>query len=193
MTKMLAMFKRDPSTIGTFGVEVYEAKESDMWLSMSYGRDVIRIDPYWFEWNPSGEKGLEAYFAPFWDLLLKIPSARLHWGKHWPKPGTTYTSADGKVSRTIGADYCQKSFPKYKDWMRLRAKYDPKQIFVTDYWRELLGIPEPMFAGGGAGSGGTGDAAAAATAAAAAAVAAVAAAVPPPQTTVQVKHICSCM
>ncbi len=136
---MDSMFSNNPDTIGTFGIELYEAKKSDMWMSMSYGYDVIRIDPYWFEWNSRGTP--DSYYIPFWNLLLKIPSARLHWGKHWPQTGTTYRTEDGKFSRTIGADYCAKSYPRYHDWMQLRSKYDPHQIFVTDYWRGLLGIP----------------------------------------------------
>jgi D-arabinono-1,4-lactone oxidase len=101
-------------------------------MSQSYGRDVIRIDPYWWECNPRGT--LEEFFAKYWDVLLVIPTARLHWGKHIPKVGSKYGDM------TIGPDYVAKAFPKFGDWMRLREKYDPEQVFVTTYWRELLGI-----------------------------------------------------
>jgi hypothetical protein len=42
--------------------------------------------------------------------------------------------------RTIGPDYVRKSYPKFDAWLTKRAAFDPDQIFVTDYWRTLLGI-----------------------------------------------------
>jgi D-arabinono-1,4-lactone oxidase len=133
MDALRELFERDPQADGNFGVEVYGAKASPFWMSQSYGRDVLRIDPYWWEDNPKGT--LEEFFAKYWEVLLVIPTARLHWGKHMPKVGTRY----GDV--TIGPDYVAKAFPKFGDWMKLREKYDPEQVFVTTYWRELLGIP----------------------------------------------------
>jgi len=47
---------------------------------MSYGSDVIRIDPYWWEHNVKGN--LNDFFSVFWKGLLQIEGARCHWGKH---------------------------------------------------------------------------------------------------------------
>lgn len=101
-------------------------------MSMSYGRDVIRIDPYWWEYNVIGD--LDEYFDKFWKVLLPFESARLHWGKHWPAVGKTYGS------RTIGPGFVEESYPKFGEWKALRAQFDPKNVFVTKYWNNLLGL-----------------------------------------------------
>jgi hypothetical protein len=54
-------------------------------MSQSYGRDVVRIDPYWWEYNPEGN--LTDFFEKYWKALLPIETARLHWGKHFPAVG----------------------------------------------------------------------------------------------------------
>ena len=136
------MFAQNPATIGSFAIEIYPAKKSPFWLSMSYGYDVIRIDPYWLESNLRGD--MEEYFTNFWNVLLtQFPSSRLHWGKHFPKLGSTFDSSNNKAkpsSRTIGGDYCEKSYPKFSEWLTLRQKFDPFNIFLTSYWAGLLNI-----------------------------------------------------
>ena len=61
----------------------------------------------------------------FWELLKKY-DYRLHWGK----------SLSGDVA------YLKERYPRWDDFMQLREKMDPHQIFVTDYWRKHLGIEE---------------------------------------------------
>lgn len=126
------LFDNDPLAAGNFGVELYGAKASPFWMSQSYGRNVIRVDPYWWEFNPTGN--LHDFFTKYWNVLLTIPTARLHWGKHFPAVGQKF----GNI--TIGPEYVQQAFPKFNEWLSLRNKYDPQQIFVTSYWRSLLGI-----------------------------------------------------
>ncbi|XXY46656.1 D-arabinono-1,4-lactone oxidase [Sorangium sp. So ce269] len=135
MSALQDLFERDPLAAGNFGVEIYCAKASDFWMSQSYGRDVVRVDPYWWEYNPKGN--LQDFFTKYWNVLLTIPTARLHWGKHFPAVGTKF----GNI--TMGPDYVARAFPKFGEWMALRARYDPEQIFVTSYWRGMLGIPQP--------------------------------------------------
>jgi hypothetical protein len=135
MSALQALFERDPLAAGNFGVEIYCAKASPFWMSQSYGRDVVRVDPYWWEYNPKGN--LQDFFTKYWNVLLTIPTARLHWGKHFPAVGTKF----GDI--TIGPDYVAKAFPKFGQWLALRARYDPEQVFVTSYWRNMLGIPQP--------------------------------------------------
>ncbi|CAM6127034.1 unnamed protein product [Calypogeia fissa] len=126
------LLKTDPAAAGNLGVEIYPGKQSPFWMSMSYGRNVIRIDLYWLEYNVIGD--LEGYFDKFWKVLLPFESARLHWGKHWPAVGKTYGD------RTIGPDFVQTSYPKFGEWKALRAQFDPKNVFVTKYWNDLLGL-----------------------------------------------------
>jgi D-arabinono-1,4-lactone oxidase len=129
---LTTLFKNDQFAAGNFGVEIYPGKKSPFWMSMSYGRDVIRIDPYWWEYNVIGD--LDEYFDKFWKVLLPFESARLHWGKHWPAVGKTYGS------RTIGPGFVEESYPKFGEWKALRAQFDPKNVFVTKYWNNLLGL-----------------------------------------------------
>jgi len=112
---------------GSFSCEVYSAKKSVFWMSPSYDRDVIRIDIFWFGYN-SGSPS-ENYYPQFWNLLMKNTdfSCRFHWGKYMP----------------VAPEYLKKQYPKWDEFMLLRNKMDPDQIFVTDYWRKHLGIPEP--------------------------------------------------
>jgi len=110
---------------GSFSCEIYSAKKSDFWMSPSNGRDVIRVDIFWFGHN-SGSP-VENYYPQFWNLLMKDKnfSCRFHWGKYMP----------------IAPEYLKSQYPNWNGFMALRERMDPHQIFVTEYWRERLGIP----------------------------------------------------
>lgn len=139
------MFTTSPGSCGNFGCEFYAAKESQAWMSCGYGRDSVRVDPMWIEVNKFTD--INQFFGYFWTTLLpKYPSARLHWGKHAPAFGMTFPGRDGAPSRTIGPDYVAKSFPKFGDWLALRERFDPSQVFVTPHWRSFFGIPPPASA-----------------------------------------------
>ncbi len=132
------LFAKDAIACGSFGIEVYAAKRSPFWMSMAHGHDVIRIDPCWLEYNSRGT--LEDFFGRIWRVLLsRFPSARLHWGKHLPAAGTTFGVETG-TPRTMGADYCRETFPKFDEWLEMRAEFDPDQVFMTDYWRSMYSI-----------------------------------------------------
>eukprot|EP01084_Bolivina_argentea_P253275 425373_1 len=126
------LFDDDANAGGNLGFEIYAGKGSDFWMSPSFGRNSIRINPYWWKYNPKGN--MNDFFAKFWDVLLPIEGARLHWGKHFPEVGTEYKHF------TIGVDYVAKSYPKYEEFMKLRETFDPHQLFVTKYWKEMFGI-----------------------------------------------------
>jgi D-arabinono-1,4-lactone oxidase len=132
MEALETLFESDPDAAGNFGVEMYGAKSSPFWLSAAYNIDVIRVDPYFWEYNPTGN--LESFFDKYWAVLMPISTARLHPGKHMPKVGTRYKDVE------IGPKYMNHAFPRFQDWMQMRKIYDPEQIFVTNYWRKHLGI-----------------------------------------------------
>ncbi|CAG8477274.1 30582_t:CDS:2 [Gigaspora margarita] len=67
------------------------------------------------------------HFKFYWDTLSKY-GFRCHWGKYTPD---NY------------GDHVSKLYPQYNQWMNIRRQMDPKQIFVTPYWRKLLKIPNP--------------------------------------------------
>ncbi|KAG0052421.1 hypothetical protein BGZ83_002634 [Gryganskiella cystojenkinii] len=131
---LTTLFKNDPDAAGNFGVELYPAKDSPFWMSMSYGRKVLRVDVLWWEYNVIGT--LEEFYEKFWKVLLPFNSARLHWGKHFPAIGNTYGD------RTMGPDYVQKAYPRFGEWKSFRAEFDPKNVFVTKYWDDLLGLKQ---------------------------------------------------
>ena len=112
---------------GFYTVELAAGKKSDFWLSPAYSEAVIRINIMFFQKNSIKA---EDFFTQFWDLFQKneIPF-RPHWGKNLPLP-----------SSTSGPDYLQKQYPKWKDFLSLREKSDPNNIFLTNYWKTHLGI-----------------------------------------------------
>jgi D-arabinono-1,4-lactone oxidase len=108
-------------------VEILGGKSSDFWLHPGYGRDSLRLSINW--WSKNNEKTMD-YYQQFWDLLNKqgIPF-RLHWGKYLA-PATSAT----------GAVYLKQQFPRWSDFMALRKKMDPDNIFLNSYWRDQLAI-----------------------------------------------------
>ena len=39
-------------------------------------------------------------------------------------------------------DYLIKQYPQWDDFMKICKEMDPDQIFLTDYWKERLGLPK---------------------------------------------------
>ena len=109
---------------GSFSTEIYAAKKSDFWLSPSYNQDVIRVDIFWFKYN-EGNPATD-FYPQFWNLLMqnKDLSCRFHWGKYMP----------------VNPDYVKSQYPKMNDFLTLRSKLDPSNIFLTKYWKDRLGI-----------------------------------------------------
>jgi len=129
---------------GTYAWELYSAMPTPFWLSPAHssGDDewkdgAFRVDPYWFADN--AENPAKTFFAGLWKLLREndIPF-RLHWGKFQPE----YERGDRDW-----VDYFRAQYPRWDDFLRLRAERDPNNIFLTDYWRDRFGIwdePEPV-------------------------------------------------
>ena len=133
MDKLQELFE-DQQACGNLATEIYGAKESPFWLSMSYNQKMVRVDPYWWAYN-KGDK--IKFFSYFWNALLDIEQSRLHWGKCLPVVGDQY----GTI--TFNLAYLKSVYPKMDDWLKMREKMDPDQVFVTDYWRDILDIPAP--------------------------------------------------
>jgi hypothetical protein len=129
---------------GTYVWELYSAMPSRFWLSPAYtaGDDewsegAFRVDPYWFA-DSAGDPA-ETFFPGLWKLLRDndVPF-RLHWGKFQP--------ACARGDRTW-VDHFRAQYPRWDDFLRLRAERDPGNIFLTDYWRDRLGLwdePGPL-------------------------------------------------
>ena len=115
---------------GTYSCEIYAAKASDAWLSPSYQQDMVRIDVFWFRSRYDAPDAIEAFYRQYWELLEEF-DFRPHWAKYLPD------------LTAMGPDFLARRYPQWAQWRKLRVRMDPKQIFVTDYWRQLLGLPPP--------------------------------------------------
>ncbi|WNG52118.1 FAD-binding protein [Archangium minus] len=113
---------------GSFSCEIYAAKADDLWLSPAYKQDVVRVDVFWFHDRFRSEAELRAFYQQYWDLLKEY-DFRPHWAKYLP-------------NGDMGPEYLAQRYPQWKQFMELRARMDPHQLFVTDYWRGALGIPK---------------------------------------------------
>ncbi|HEX2548387.1 MAG TPA: D-arabinono-1,4-lactone oxidase [Gammaproteobacteria bacterium] len=122
-----------PEAAGNFMIEIYCAKKSPFWLSPSEGRDSLRVDLYWYDYNLVGNAN--HYFGLFWEKLMLIPGVRLHWGKFLPNPFERYGQLDYDPSML------QKNYAKLPEFLAFRENMDPDQLFVTPYWRKVLSIP----------------------------------------------------
>jgi hypothetical protein len=131
---------------GLYAWELYAAKPTRFWMGASHttGDDewkdgVLRIDVYWFGAN-RGDPAT-TFYPPLWELFRDngIPF-RLHWGKFQP----VYERGDRHW-----VDFFATHYPRWDDFLQLRARRDPNNIFLTSYWRDRFGLwdaPEPRAA-----------------------------------------------
>ena len=126
---------------GLYAWELYAAQATPFWMSASHstGEDewkdgAFRIDPYWFAANAGDPT--QTFFLQLWQLLRKheIPF-RLHWGKYQP----TYEPGDRDW-----VDFFKAQYPRWDDFLALRAVRDPNDIFLTGYWRDRFGLWPPQ-------------------------------------------------
>ncbi|HZF49588.1 MAG TPA: FAD-binding protein [Polyangiaceae bacterium] len=131
MSELRAYFdKGGLAATGTFSVELYGARENPFWMSPSSdGEAMVRVDFFWFGYNDGDPT---SFYDQFWDLLAKY-NFKLHWGKYLPK--------DPAPAKRWAAYFAER-YKHWHDFLALRAKLDPKNIFLTSYWREHLGLEE---------------------------------------------------
>jgi hypothetical protein len=124
---------------GLYPWELYAAKPTGFWMSASHAtgeekdewkHGAFRIDPFWFQAN-AGDPS-RTFFPQVWQLLRdKGVPFRLHWGKYQP----SYDRGD----RTW-VDFFKPQYPRWEDFLRLRAERDPTDSFFTSYWRDRFGL-----------------------------------------------------
>jgi hypothetical protein len=113
---------------GAFSCEIYAAKQSPFWMSPSYRGDMLRIDVFWFARNAGTPE--KDFYPQYWDLLQPFGFCP-HWGKFLPTASPDWQR------------YYRAQIPRLEDFLRLRAQLDPRDVFLSDYWRDNLGIPAP--------------------------------------------------
>lgn len=142
MSRLEKLIATDSHAAGNFIIEFYAAKKTPFWMSPAYDRDTFRVDLYWWSRNFGNSN---TYFTRFWNVLLDIPGVRLHWGKYLPIPGQIYgggTCDNTQIKKTIfNREFLANAYPKLNEWLSLRDKMDPQQLFVNDYWRKIFSIP----------------------------------------------------
>lgn len=110
---------------GAYTLEIYGAPPSRFWLSPGYGRESTRLNVCWHERTKGDPR--ETYFPQFWGLLGDL-DFRMHWGKHrFPDPARA-------------ARHARAAHPRLPDFLELRGIMDPDGVFLSDYWREQLGV-----------------------------------------------------
>ncbi len=112
---------------GPFSIELYATRAGQkFFLDPAYGdRDVFRVDVFWFGYN--GGDPVKDFYPAFWNALDGL-DYRLHWGKFLPTPEQM---APSKLTSR---------FAKFDAWKAARAKADPKNVFLTSYWKTHLGL-----------------------------------------------------
>jgi L-gulono-1,4-lactone dehydrogenase len=100
-----------------FLIEIRTTAGDDNLLSPAHGRDATYVAVHNFVGLP-----FEDYFAGVWELARRH-GARPHWGKRHPA-----TAAD--LSRL---------YPRWDDFARVRASFDPDGRFANDHLDRVLG------------------------------------------------------
>jgi FAD/FMN-containing dehydrogenase len=101
-----------------FPIECRFVKADDIWLSPAYQRDSAYIAVHTYKGMPYHD-----YFRAIEEILLRY-EGRPHWGK----------------LHTLKAEQLAERYPKWDDFLQLRAELDPQGIFLNDYLRTLFGI-----------------------------------------------------
>ena len=91
----------------------------DTWLSPAHGRATVTLSLHQNATLPWSDyfRDVEAIFREF--------GGRPHWAK----------------KHTARARDLEPMYPRWRDFLRLRERFDPDGVFLTPYLRELLGVP----------------------------------------------------
>jgi L-gulono-1,4-lactone dehydrogenase len=100
-----------------FPVEVRVAAADDIWLSTAYERDSAYIAIHQFVGMPYRE-----YFDLFESIACAV-GGRPHWGK----------------MHTLDADALRGRYPRFDDFVAMRAEMDPTGTFANPYLDRVLG------------------------------------------------------
>lgn len=117
ITRVKDIIAKDKIAVN-FPIECRFVKGDDLYLSPAYQRDSAYISFHMY--RPMPYKG---YFEKMENLMLEY-DGRPHWGK----------------MHTLKADTLKQKYPKWTDFLRIRAALDSKQTFINPYLKEIFGI-----------------------------------------------------
>jgi hypothetical protein len=87
----------------------------------------------WLQGLPMDNQTSDEFMpTEFTELFIDI-HFRFHWGKYLSAPDSS-----------TGVEYRKKQCPKWDDFLTLRKKMDPHDIFLTSYLAAHLGIKTPL-------------------------------------------------
>ena len=125
--------KKGYESTGFYSTELYAGYPSESWISPGYkdgeyADGTLRVDIFWYINNQGNPASKDGFFRQFWELFRNnnIPF-RLHWGKFVPD----YDHDDW-------AAYYRAQFSKLNDFLKIREIRDPKNIFLTSYWKRCF-------------------------------------------------------
>ncbi len=116
----------DLAATGTYATEIYGTSASPFWLSPACQEPVVRVDVFWFRKNAGDPSVKGGFYEQFWELLKPF-GFRLHWGKYLPE-----------YDYPAWAQYVQAQLPRLGEFLALREQMDPRDTFLTAYWRRHL-------------------------------------------------------
>jgi FAD-linked oxidoreductase len=100
-----------------FPVEIRVAAADDIWLSTAHGRDSAYIAIHQYTGLP-----YRAYFNLFESVVAGV-GGRPHWGK----------------MHSLGADRLRELYPRFDDFLQVRASCDPSGVFANGYLDKVFG------------------------------------------------------
>jgi FAD-linked oxidoreductase len=101
-----------------FPVEIRFVKKDPIWLSPAYDRDSVYFAVHTY---------ISEDYRPYFDCMEAIfqkHGGRPHWGK-W---------------HTMNAEKLRKVYPKFDDFLKVRAEFDPQGIFLNDHLKNIFGL-----------------------------------------------------
>lgn len=116
LAELLTLVGTLPSPVA-FPVEVRVAARDDIWLSTAYQRETAYVAIHQFVGMPYRE-----YFAGFATIADAV-GGRPHWGK----------------LHHLDAAALRERYPRFDDFLRIRAEVDPNGVFGNEHLRHVLG------------------------------------------------------
>ncbi|NKF24258.1 D-arabinono-1,4-lactone oxidase [Solimonas marina] len=101
-----------------FPVEYRYVKGDDIWLSPFYGRDSAAISVHQYQGMDYRE-----YFSGA-EAIFRNHGGRPHWGK----------------MHTLTARDLEPLYPRWNDFLKLRAEIDPKGMFINPWLQKIFGL-----------------------------------------------------
>mmetsp|Transcript_6349 Transcript_6349/g.16555 ORF Transcript_6349/g.16555 Transcript_6349/m.16555 type:complete len:494 (+) Transcript_6349:98-1579(+) len=123
LTELVECLQREPGLYLSFPVDIRFSAADDIWLSPAYGRDTAWIGIP--SKRPFGKETPHAAMFSRFEEIMQRHGGRPHWAKE----------------HSVRAPQLRALYPRWADFLAVRARLDPDETFLNPYLRELLGVP----------------------------------------------------